>query len=196
ATGKLRLFQIEGGTAAFGSFACAPDGRGVYYVSAEPVDGVASEFRSLRFHDPRKGKPVVLSAHVPWDVDGFTIAHDGRHLAYMTNEDGIGKVHVITLPAHAPVALPELPVGIIGGGDFSPDGTRLALTLNPPTSPSDVYVIGLQDQSLERWTRSEVGGLDTSSFVAPQLVRYPTFDSVDGAPRTIPAFYYRPAKVA
>jgi dipeptidyl aminopeptidase/acylaminoacyl peptidase len=30
--------------------------------------------------------------------------------------------------------------------------------------------------------------------VTPTLVRFPTFDRVDGKPRTIPAFYYRPAK--
>ncbi len=195
ATGALELFPIDGGTASFGGFAYAPDGHGVYFISDEPVDGTPSEFRSLRFHDPRKGKPEVLSAHIPWDVEGFTIARDGKHLAYMTNEDGIGKVHVLALPGHRPVRLPELPVGIVGGGDFSPDGKRLALTLNTATSPSDVYVIGLSDRSLERWTRSEVGGLDTSKFVAPTLVRYPTFDEVDGATRTIPAFYYRPANI-
>ncbi len=195
ATGALELFPIDGGTASFGGFAYAPDGHGVYFISDEPVDGTPSEFRSLRFHDPRKGKPEVLSTHIPWDVEGFTIARDGKHLAYMTNEDGIGKVHVLALPGHRPVRLPELPVGIVGGGDFSPDGKRLALTLNTATSPSDIYVIGLSDRSLERWTRSEVGGLDTSKFVAPTLVRYPTFDEVDGATRTIPAFYYRPANV-
>ena len=195
ATGKLALFPIDGGKAAFGGFAFAPDGRGVYFISDEPVDGRPSEFRSLRFHDPDSGRLEVLSARIPWDVEGFTIAHDGRHLAYMSNEDGIGKLHVVALPGHAPVALPELPIGVLGGAEFSPDGKRLAVTLNTATSPSDVYVIGLGDRSLQRWTRSEVGGLDTSKFVAPTLVRFPTFDEVDGRRRTIPAFFYKPANV-
>jgi dipeptidyl aminopeptidase/acylaminoacyl peptidase len=63
------------------------------------------------------------------------------------------------------------------------------------TSPSDAYVIDLAARSLTRWTRSEIGGLDPDRFVSPTLVRYPTFDQVDGAPRTIPAFYYRPANL-
>ncbi len=195
ATGKLRLFPVDGGKAAFGGFAYAPGGKGVYYVSDEPVDGKPSEFRSLRYHARGGGRPQVLTAGIPWDVEGFTIAHDGRHLAYFTNEDGIGKMHVLRLPDHAPVALPDLPVGVVHGGDFSHDGQRLAVTLDTATAPSDAYVIGLSDGSLQRWTRSEVGGLDTSRFVAPSLVRYPTFDQVDGKPRTIPAFYYRPAGV-
>lgn len=196
ATGKLRLFPVEGGKAAFGRFAYAPDGKGVYFVSDEPVDGRPAEFRSLRFHDLASGRLEVLSRHIPWDVEDFTLAHDGRHLAYLSNEDGIGKVHVLTLPDHAPVALPELPIGVIGGGHFSPDGKRLAIALNTATSPSDAYVIDLAGGTLERWTRSEVGGLDTAMFVAPTLIRYPTFDEADGRPRTIPAFYYRPAKAA
>ena len=102
---------------------------------------------------------------------------------------------MLALPSHREVKLPTLPIGVIGGFSFSPDGKRLALTLNSATSPSDAYVIDLAGAQLARWTRSEVGGLDASRFVAPTLIRYPTFDQVDGKPRTIPAFYYRPANV-
>jgi dipeptidyl aminopeptidase/acylaminoacyl peptidase len=82
---------------------------------------------------------------------------------------------------------------VIGNFGFSPDGQRLAVTLNSATSPSDVHVVELADARLVQWTASEVGGLDVTRFRAPTLVRYETFDQVDGKPRTIPAFYYRPA---
>jgi dipeptidyl aminopeptidase/acylaminoacyl peptidase len=195
ASGTLRLFPVEGGKAAFGGLRYAPDGKGVYFVSDEPLGGTESEFRTLRFHAPGMDAPRQLSTP-DWDVDAFDLSTDGRHLAYVTNEDGIHRLTVLALPAHAPVALPELPVGLVGGLEFSPDGRRLAVTLNTATSPSDAYVIDLEGGRIERWTKSEVGGLDTSRFVAPTLVRYPTFDSVDGQPRTIPAFYYRPSKPA
>ncbi|HEY5970955.1 MAG TPA: alpha/beta fold hydrolase [Pseudoxanthomonas sp.] len=194
-TGKLELFPVDGGKAAFGDFRFAPDGRSVYFVSDEPDAGKPSEFQTLRFHDPDSGKPPqVLSAKIPWDVDSLAIADDGKHLVYATNEDGIGKLHVLALPSHREVRLPELPIGLIGGFDFSPDGKRLALTLNTATSPSDAYVIDLAEAKLTRWTKSEVGGLDAEKFIAPTLVRFPTFDEVDGKPRTIPAFYYKPVK--
>jgi dipeptidyl aminopeptidase/acylaminoacyl peptidase len=192
-TGKLEMFPVDGGKAAFGGFAFAPDGRAVYFVSDEPVAGKVQEFQTLRYHDPATGKFEVLSGHIPWDVDGFTVAEDGRHLAYVTNEDGISRLHVLAIPSHKEVKLPALPIGVVGGFNFSPDGKRLALTLNSATSPSDVYVIDLAGAKLTRWTQSEVGGLDAKKFVAPSLIRYPTFDEVGGKPRTIPAFYYRPA---
>jgi len=52
--------------------------------------------------------------------------------------------------------------------------------------------MSLSDYSLERWTYSEVGGLNTSNFVIPELIHYPTFDEVNGKPRMIPAFIYKP----
>ncbi|WP_219339735.1 S9 family peptidase [Luteimonas salinisoli] len=191
ASGALRMLPVDGEKAGFGGFRYAPDGKGVFYVSDEPVDGAAQEFRTLRYHVPGSA-PRIVSGHIPWDVRGFEISDDGRHLAYATNEDGIAKLHLLRLPGLEPVALPDLPVGVFGGASFSPDGGKLALSLNTATSPSDVYVVDIQARSLERWTRSEVGGLPVDGFVEPALVRYPTFDEVDGAARTIPAFYYRP----
>ncbi len=194
ASGKLELFPVDGGKASFGGFAFAPDGKAVYFISDEPVNGAAQEFKTLRYHDPASGKLEVLTGNIPWDVGGFTISDDGKHLAFASNEDGVSKLRVLALPSHREIRLPALPIGVIGGLSFSPDGRRLALTLNSATSPSDVHVIDLGAATLTRWTQSEVGGLDASTFVAPTLVRYPTFDQADGKQRTIPAFYYKPSK--
>ena len=193
ATGALTLFPVDGERASVAAFRYAPDGRSAYFISNE-----GTEFRTLRRHNAAMGATAEsISGDIPWDVTGYTIADDGRHLAFITNEDGISKLHVRRLPDHAPVEVPALPIGVIGGVEFSPDGQRLALTLNSATSPSDVHVIDLAAGDAGTpvaWTASEVGGLDASRFVAPTLVRYPTFDEVDGAPRTIPAFYYRPTR--
>ena len=90
--------------------------------------------------------------------------------------------------------------GAVYALDFSPDARRLAFSINSATSPSDVYSIEFggagAPAKLVRWTESEVGGLDSSAFVAPRLVRFPTFDRDGDKPRTIPAFYYRPVAAA
>jgi len=197
ASGELRMFPVDGGKASFGDFKFAPGtGRAAYFISNEPINGKPQEFHTLRFHDPASGKLQILSADIPWDVDQARISDDGKHLGFTTNEDGIAHLHVLTLPDQRALKLPELPIGEIGNFAFAPDGKRLALTLNTSTSPSDVYVIDLDATTLTRWTRSEIGGLDASRFVAPALIHYPTFDKVAGRPRTIPAFYYRPANAA
>jgi dipeptidyl aminopeptidase/acylaminoacyl peptidase len=82
---------------------------------------------------------------------------------------------------------PELPAGVLGALEFSPDGSRLAVGLSTPSSSGDVWSWDVADGGLTRWTRSEVGPLDPTTFVTPELVRYPTFDALQ-----IPAFVYRP----
>lgn len=185
ATGKLTPLPVAGGRAAVTGLQYAKDGRAIYYVSDEE-----SEFLRLRRRDAATGAVTVVSAEVPWNVTGFAQSRDGSRLAYVTNEDGISVLRVVRASDLAPEPLPALPIGLVGGLEFSPDGSRLALGLNTATSPADVYVVDLAAGAVERWTRSEVGGLDTAAFVAPTLIRYESFDG-----RSIPAFYYRPAGV-
>jgi dipeptidyl aminopeptidase/acylaminoacyl peptidase len=181
-TGRLRMLPVDGGKASFGDFLFAPDGKGAYFVSDE-----GSEWKTLRHHDVASNRLLSLSGSIPWDVETVKLSGDGKHLAYVTNEDGISHLRVLALPEHREIAVPELPVGVIGGLYFSPEGTRLALAINSANSPSDVYVIDLAEAKLVRWTASEVGGLDAQRLVTPTLIRYPSFDG-----RSIPAFYYRP----
>ena len=51
----------------------------------------------------------------------------------------------------------------------------------------------LEYGDLTRWTESEVGGLDTTAFRVPELIRYPTFDMDGAEQREIPAWVYKPA---
>jgi dipeptidyl aminopeptidase/acylaminoacyl peptidase len=185
ATGQVTPLPMAGGRASVAGLQYARDGRGIYYISDEE-----SEFMRLRRRDPATGAVSVVSADVPWNVTGFAQSRDGARLAYVTNEDGIAVLRVVRAADLAAEPLPPLPMGQVGGLEFSPDGSRLALTLNTATSPADVHVVDLATGAVERWTRSEVGGLDTAGFVAPALVRYESFDG-----RSIPAFYYRPAGV-
>jgi dipeptidyl aminopeptidase/acylaminoacyl peptidase len=191
AGGKLRQFPVDGGSAAFGSFRFAPDGSGAYFTSDE-----GSEFQRLRFHDFASNRISELSADIPWDIEEFVLSRDGKRIAFVSNEDGFGTLHVLDAGTRAHHALPRLPKGVVYGLEFSPDGSRIAFALNSATSPSDVHVVDLTTNTLARWTASEVGGLDATKFAAPELVRFPTYDRVDGNPRTIPAFYYRPAGTA
>lgn len=190
-SGKLQMIPVDGGKAAFGALKYAADGAGLYFVSDEPVGDKPAEFRSLRYRANGSGHVDVLTGDIPWDIDDFEVSEDGKHLAYVSNEDGVYKLTVLALPSRQPVKLPALPQGVVSGLAFSPDGDKLALTLVTATSPSDAYVVDLTHARIVRWTRSEVGGLDVSHFVAPTLVQFPTFDQVGDKPRAISAFYYR-----
>lgn len=187
-SGDVRRIYDPKRRISFDAFLYAPDGKGAYYIANE-----MGEFRELTFHDFARDRPIRLSAHIPWDITEFSLSADGRRIAFVANEDGFGTLHVLDTATRKEIALPSLPTGLAFAPDFSKDGERIAFTLNSATSPSDVHVIDIGSRRVERWTRSEVGGLDPGKFVTPQLVRFPTFDSVRGRARQIPALYYKPA---
>jgi dipeptidyl aminopeptidase/acylaminoacyl peptidase len=166
--------------------------KGLFLISDD-----GSEFRRLARLDLARGERRVITGDIPWDVTSFELSDSGRRAAFVVNEDGTDRLYLLDPTTLAYRRVDRLPIGLVGGLEFSPDDTRLALTLNGSTSPSDVYTLELgagptEDTALTRWTESEIGGLDASSFVEPKLVHYPTFDQVDGKPRQIPAFVYRP----
>ncbi|HZF09430.1 MAG TPA: prolyl oligopeptidase family serine peptidase [Thermoanaerobaculia bacterium] len=180
--------RAGGPTIAYGGGRWTRDGRAVYTTSDR--DG---EFRRLVRLELAGGKATVLSGDIPWDVEDFDLADDGSLLAFFTNEDGFSKLHVVDAATGAPRPVPELPAGVAGALTFHRGGHEVAFQISWARSPSDVYSYDPDRNQLTRWTASEAGGLPTASLALPQLVRYPTFDRGEkGAPRTIPAYVYRP----
>ena len=86
-----------------------------------------------------------------------------------------------------PVALPQN--AVIGRMAFPRKRSDvLAVSFQTATQPLDVYEVDLRGMRTVRWTRSEVGGLDTAAFVDAELVRYPA----GGGAGQMPAFLYKP----
>jgi dipeptidyl aminopeptidase/acylaminoacyl peptidase len=111
------------------------------------------------------------------------------------NENGFSRLWLLDTATRARTRPAGVPEGVLSRPRFRPDGGALAFTVEAANVPGDVYVLPLGPGSaagVSRWTASEVGGLDASRFVTPQAVEYPTFDQANGAPRKIPALYYRP----
>jgi len=164
------------------------EGGGVYLSTDETGEFAELAWRPL---DPT-GEARVISGDIPWSVQGLELNHARDAGVFVTNEDGISRVYRFDPANETYSRIESLPEGLVYGGSFSEDDTLLALVINNPRSPSDVHVLDWNSGELTRWTYSEVGGLDTERFVMPELIHYPTFDQVDGAPREIPAFVYRP----
>ncbi|BDG04465.1 S9 family peptidase [Anaeromyxobacter oryzae] len=162
--------------------AFAPDGASVL-VASDLGSGDWVKLRSFPVRDGPRGAPFPAGA---WDVEALELAPDGR-LAFTVNEDGYSRLYVADGPGAPPRRI-EIPAGEVTRLVF-PRGRKdlLALSVMTATAPEDAYVVSLRTGKAERWTRSEVGGLDPATFVAPELVRYPSTDGI-----TVPAFLYRP----
>jgi dipeptidyl aminopeptidase/acylaminoacyl peptidase len=169
---RTPLPALGAGKSATGSLRFLPDGKIVLSSDAQ------GEFRQMAILDRATSRPDWTKTS--WDVTDIEIA--GDRIAYVINEDGASKLMLTN-----PDAAVELPVGIVSGMKASTDGRRLGFTLSRPDAPSDAYTYELSEKKLVRWTYSETGGLDPSTFVAPQRISYKSFDQ-----REIPAYVYKP----
>lgn len=165
------------------------DGKGAFVVSDEDV-----EFHSLRFFDFNTQKMSKI-VEMKGDIEDIELSDDGTTLAFAVNEGGYYKVYLLETKTLKYRPLSNTPRGVISGLKFNKDNRRLALTIATPTNPADVYVVDTKNaDKAERWTFSEVGGLNTANFVDCQLIEFPTFDKDErtGKQRMIPAFLYLP----
>ena len=161
------------------------DDEGVFYITDK-----YGQFSQLTYHNIDSGEDSIISSEIPWDVDGFAISDDGKRAAFVVNENGYSTLYLLNPTTFSFKKVNSIPLGLIGGMQFSKDNKRLGLTINTHQTPSDTYVLDLKRNplfhgKLERWTFSEVGGLDTSTFIKPKLIKYDSFDG-----REIPAFVY------
>lgn len=162
------------------------------------VTDSGGEFQQLAWQPLETGAEAeIITADIPWDVNSADISHDRRRIAFAVNENGMSRLYLLDTKTKKYRSVDNIPTGLVFGLDFSPDDRFLGMTLNTARTPSDTFVLELGDGPLEyfqlvRWTTSEVGGLDSSTFQTPELIEYPTFDNDGDSPRQIPAWLYKP----
>ena len=158
------------------------DGKGIYTTSDKD-----SEFHRLVYIDLATGVPTYLTSSIPWDVDEFDLSDNGKMIAFVTNEDGYGVLHLLDAATRKEKSVPKLPKGIIAGVSWNKNNRDLGFDVNSARSSSDVYSLDVTTGKVERWTFSETGGVNTSDLPEPELVHWKSWDG-----RMISGFLYRP----
>ena len=188
ASGETTQVNPSSEKISYGDVEFSHDGSAVYFTADE-----GGEFLDLYRYDLASSEKTNLTSDIDWDIEDVEVAKNGRSYAFTANEAGRSTLHLRTVRKDKKLSTPEMPPGVIYAMEFSPDGRRLGLTLNAANAPADVYSVTVGRRSrLERWTQSEVGGLNVSTFIRPEFFSYPTFDKDGEDTRQIPAFIYKP----
>ena len=185
ATGEKTPVTPKGGSEKV-SYGGATFARGDQSIFVTTDRG--GEFRRLARIDLATGEHTFLTDHIQWDIDDFELSPDRRTIAFVANEDGISRLHLMDADTGKEKPMPKLPPGAVGDIKWHKNGQDLAFDLVSARSPADVYSLNVQTGAVERWTRSETGGLNTEQFAEPEPVKWKTFDG-----RMISGYLYRPA---
>jgi dipeptidyl aminopeptidase/acylaminoacyl peptidase len=158
------------------------DGKGIYTTTDKD-----SEFHRLAYIDLTTKQRTYLSSDIPWDVEEFDLSDNGKMIAFVTNEDGFGVLHLLDATTRKERSVPKLPKGIISGVAWNKNNRDLGFNLSSARSSSDVYSLDVETGNVERWTFSETGGLNRSNLPEPDPIHWKSWDG-----RMISGFLYRP----
>ncbi len=183
ATGALELITpATGEKVSWGAGVFARDGRSLFVTTDKD-----SEFQRLCRFDLKTKQLTPLSDAIRGDVEGLDLSDDGKLLAFVSNEAGVSKLHLLDARTGEKLRTPALPLGVISGLKWHKNNRDLAFTLSAAKSPNDVYSLDAKTGKIERWTESETGGLNPENFVEPELISIKSFDGLE-----ISGFLYRP----
>jgi dipeptidyl aminopeptidase/acylaminoacyl peptidase len=184
ATGKKELLTPKGGAEKvfYGNAEFSKDGKGIYVTTDKE-----SEFQRLTYIDLATKKHTYLSTSIKWDVQSFDLSKDGRTIAFVTNENGIGKLHLLDTATGKEKPAPKLPPGSVGSANWHDNNIDLEFDMVSAQSPTDVYSVNVRTGKVDRWTQSETGGVVTTDLQEPELLKWKSFDGLE-----ISGFLYKP----
>jgi dipeptidyl aminopeptidase/acylaminoacyl peptidase len=152
-----------------------PDGRRVFLASSRDA-----EFSRLAWIDLADGK-LTPAREDACDTDALALSPDGEWLAETLNVGGYSRLELRRVgpgDPGAPAAVGGLPAGVIEEAAFSPDGALLALALDRPDGPPDVWIAGTTSPRARQLTVSGRAGLHRAMLTTPELVRIRADDGV------------------
>ena len=181
----LRNVTAHEGEALFAPVGWLPDSSGFYVLTDENA-----EFHSLAMCS-LSGRVSTLVAP-DWDVEQLVQTVDGATVVWVINEAGTSIPYALRLDPAGPVwgagSVVDIPVGVLGACDLTPDGTTLVGLFGTATRPNELTAIDLASGDVTYLTDSRPPALTEITPIAPAAVDYATHDG-----RHIPAWLYQPA---
>ncbi len=173
---REKILPKDGAPAAgYSGFEWSHDNRRLFLTTNQ-----GGEFSELSVYDRGDKTLTVLSRHIPWDIENFSLSADGERLMAVANNNGRDEMHVFDAATGKELARPDVVAGSIGGGQWhDAQYATLGFSLNSPQSPGDVFSLDAKTGKSERWTvASAPAGVKPDTFISPELVQVKSFDGL------------------
>ena len=144
-----------------------------------------NEFERLATMNLATKKVVYHTSKIPWNVENYNLSEDKKSIVFITNEAGLNKMYLMNATDKTYSAVKNIPIGLIGGANFTKDNQNIFFTQSTAQSASDVYKLILKTGVIQRWTESELGEMQKSDMSVPKFIEWKSFDNL-----TISGFYY------
>ena len=158
------------------------DGKGIYLTTDRD-----SEFLRLAYMDLTTKKVTYISDAIKWNVELFSVSPDRKTLAFVSNEDGVSRLHFLDTATNKEKSVTWPRVGVISNLRWHNNNADLAFSFVSARSIWDIYSLNVITGKAERWVKGTSNGLDADKFAEPEVVHWRSFDDCQ-----ISGFLYRP----
>ena len=180
---KIRLLPEKDERSTYSGICYSKDGKGIYLITNKQ-----GEFNQLAYFDLSTRKLKFITGSIPWDVENADMSKDGSKLAFVTNENGLSKLYMLSTATNKYIEVPNIPTGLIGTLDWYDDSRSIGITFGSYNSMADIFEYNTITGEMIRWTESELGGMDVSALQEPQLISWKSFDG-----KMISGYLYKPS---
>nr|WP_315151654.1 alpha/beta fold hydrolase [uncultured Flavobacterium sp.] len=144
-----------------------------------------NEFNRLSTLNLKTKKVTYHTSKIPWSVERYSLSEDKKTIVFITNEAGLNKMYIMNTGDKSYYEVKNIPIGLIGGTDFTKDNQSVFFSQSTAQTASDVYKLNIKSGKIEQWTASELGEMQQTDMSAPKFIEWKSFDSL-----TISGFYY------
>ena len=162
---------------------------GDYLIGRTDCSG---EFQRLAKRNYPGDITKILAADINWDAENIIVSNDFSNIAFITNEDGIDKLYLMNPSSFDYKKVDKIPEGQISGLKFSPDENEIGFTLSSHEKIGEVFSYNIKTDQLTKWTNNAESEQAANNIIKPEIIYYPTFDTINGKLRNIPSYYFKP----
>jgi dipeptidyl aminopeptidase/acylaminoacyl peptidase len=158
------------------------DPRTIYIVTNDKRDTFAL-CRVQVESDGRPGSIEIVAKRAGAELDSIEINHAGTMAALIWNVASRSELSFLDLANGKETSGPKLPAELVGGIEFSRDGSKLAMVVSGSAATSDIWLLDLKAKDLSaaklmQVTVSSHAGVDMNKMTRPELVRYMAHDGL------------------
>ncbi len=120
-------------------------------------------------------------------IEGFAVSPTNGTVAAIVDRGAASELQLIDAASGKRRVVSRLAPGVITGVTWHRLGGTVGFEFAGARTARDVYSVDVKTLAVERWTASEVGGVNLESLPDAELVEWKSFDG-----RMIPGILYRP----
>jgi len=176
-----QLITEHEGNIAYGDYTFTPESDALVYATNEH-----GEYNQAWTYELATGDTAPL-IEADWDVSFVSYSPSGRYRVHGINADASTQVSILDRETGEALPLPDLPAGELRSVRFSRDEGQIAFLINSSTSPSNLHMVDLAEQTQSQLTNALNPAISQTEMVEATVVRFESFDGLE-----IPGIMYRP----